>query len=96
MVGMHLDTILGFFGIGEAEPTSFSSMMGRSTQGIWAGLYIALLAFALYHGLNGLRGVILETTSSVRIQRIVTRIIIAFGIIAFVGGTYVPVALWTG
>ena len=95
MVGMHLDAILGFFGIGEAEPTAFSSMMGRSVQGVWMGFYIALLAFALYHGLNGLRGVILESTSSVRIQHIVTRVIIAFGIIAFIGGTYVPVALWT-
>jgi len=96
MVRMHLDAILGFFGINGTEPTSWAAMMGRSDQGIWVGLYIALLAFVLYHALNGLRGIILELTPSPKTERIVTRVIIAFGIIAFIGGTYVPVALWTG
>jgi len=96
MVRMHLDAILGFFGINGTEPTSWAAMMGRSSQGIWVGLYIALLAFVLYHALNGLRGIILEVTSSAKTERIVTRVIIAFGIVAFIGGTYVPVALWTG
>ena len=95
MVTMHLNDILVFFGIGEVEPTSWGSMMGRSGQGVWVGFYIALLAFALYHGLNGLRGIILETTSSVKVGRIITRLIIAFGIIAFIWCAYVPVALWT-
>ena len=95
MVVMHLDAILGFFGI-EAEPTSWSSMIERAGQGIWVGLYIALLAFVLYHSLNGLRNIILELSPSPKTERIVTRVIIAFGIIAFIGGTYVPVALWTG
>jgi len=96
MVILHLDTILGFFGVDATEPTSWGAMMGRASQGIWVGLYIALLAFVLYHALNGLRGIILEVTPSPRTERIVTRVIIAFGIIAFIWGAYVPVALWTG
>lgn len=96
MVLMHLDAILGFFGIEAAEPTSWGAMIGRASQGIWVGLYIALLAVVLYHALNGLRGIILESTSSAKTERIVTRVIIAFGIIAFAWGAYVPVALWTG
>ena len=95
MVLMHLDAILGFFGVDAVEPTSWGAMMGRASQSLWMGLYIALLAVVLYHALNGLRGIILESTSSVKTERIVTRVIIAFGIIAFVWGTYVPVALWT-
>ena len=94
MVRMHLDAILGFFGV-NGEPTSWESMMSRAGQGIWVGLYIALLAFVLYHALNGLRGIILEVTPSAKIERIVTRVIIVFGIIAFVWGAYVPIALWT-
>lgn len=96
MVRMHLDAILGFFGINGTEPTSWEPMIERAGQGIWVGLYVALLAFVLYHGLNGLRNVILELTPSPKTERIVTRVIIAFGIIAFIGGTYVPIALWTG
>ena len=90
---MHLDAILDFFGVDTIEPTSWESMMGRAIQGIWVGLYIALLAVVLYHALIGLRNIILELAPSARTERIVTWVIIAFGIIAFIGGTYVPVAL---
>ena len=95
IVLMHLDKILGFFGIGVADVTAWESMIARSRQGLWVGIYVALLIFGLYHALNGLRNVILESTSSAKIERIVTRVIIAFGIIAFAWGAYVPVALWT-
>jgi len=90
---MHLDAILGFFGVDVTEPTSWESMIGRASQAIWVGLYIALLAVVLYHALNGLRGIILELTPSARTKRIATWVIIAFGIIAFIGGSYVPLAL---
>jgi len=93
IVIMHVDAILGFFGVDAAKPTSWGAMIERASQGIWAGLYIALLVFVLYHAFNGLRNIILELTPSVKTGRIVTWVIIAFGIIAFIGGTYVPVAL---
>ena len=95
MVIMHLDAVLGFFGVDIGEMTSWKSMIDRSGQCLWAGIYIALLAFVLYHGLNGLRNVILELTPSIRTTRILTGLIIALGILAFIGGTYVPVALLT-
>jgi len=93
MVLMHLDAILGFFGIDVGEPASWESMIDRAGQGIWAGLYIALLAFIIYHAFNGLRNIILELTPSARTEHIVTWTIIVFGIIVFIWGTYVPIAL---
>jgi succinate dehydrogenase hydrophobic anchor subunit len=93
MVIMHLDAILGFFGVDITEPTSWASMIERSRQTMWAVLYIALLAFVFYHALNGLRNIILELTPPARTERIVTRAIIAFGIIAFIWCAYVPIAL---
>ncbi len=93
MVLMHLDAILGFFGVDATRVTSWESMIQRSNQGIWASLYIALLAVVLYHALNGLRNIILETTPSARTERIITRTIVAFGIIAFVWSAYVPISL---
>lgn len=95
MVIMHLDAILGFLGVNITDTTSWTSMLERSRQGIWAGLYIVLLAVVLYHALNGLRNIILELTPSTMTERITTWAIIAFGIIAFIGGTYVPIALLT-
>ena len=93
MVLQHLDAVLGFFGISVAESTSWESMIDRSSQGIFVTLYIALLAVGLYHGINGLRNIILEVTPSAKTARIVTWVLIVFGIIFFIGGTYVPVAL---
>jgi succinate dehydrogenase hydrophobic anchor subunit len=95
MVVLHLDAVLGFFGVDAAEPTSWGSMIGRSGQGIWAGLYIALLAFALYHALYGLRGIILEVTTSPVTARVVSWVFIVVGIVAFIWGSYVPIALWS-
>ena len=96
LVIMHLDAILGFFGVDVTDPTSWQAMIGRASQGIWAGLYIALLAFVLYHALYGLRGVILEVTTSAKTERIITWSFIIIGIIAFIWGSYVPVALLSG
>ena len=93
MVVIHLDDILGSFGAAAAEPTSWQAMISRSGQGIWAGLYIALLAFVLYHALYGLRGIVLEVTPSARGGRIVTWTFIIVGIIVFAWGAYVPIAL---
>ena len=93
MVILHLDTVLGFFGVNTSEPTSWQSMITRASQGIWVGVYIALLAFVLYHAFYGLRGIILELNPSARTERFMTRVLIAVGIVAFIWGSYVPIAL---
>jgi succinate dehydrogenase hydrophobic anchor subunit len=93
MFMQHLEDILRFFGANMGDPASWQSMIERSHQIIWASIYIALLAVVLYHALNGLRNVILELTPSARTERVVTRTIIAFGIIIFVWASYVPIAL---
>ena len=93
MVIVNLDTVLGFFGVDATEPRGWAAMIERADQGIWVGLYIALLAVGLYHGLYGLRGIILELTSSIRTKRIITWGFITTGIAIFTWGTYVPVAL---
>lgn len=96
MVMMHLDDILGFFGTDIGEPASWTSIMERADQGLWLGFYIAFLALVLYHGLNGLHGVIFELSLSPRGEQITTRVIVALGIIAFGLGTYVPLILFAG
>jgi len=95
MVVIHLDTILSFFGVSTIEPTSWGSMVARASQSIWVGLYIALLAFVLYHAFYGLRGIILEFSPSAKTGRIVTRVLITVGIIVFIWGSYVPIALFS-
>lgn len=94
LVIQHLDNILGVFGVNIANPTSWDSMIARSRQVTWVGIYVALLAAGLFHALYGLRNIILETAPSATAGRTVTWLIIILGIIAFGWGTYVPVALF--
>lgn len=93
MIRLHWGYILGFFGSREADPVGWTSMIGRAGEGAWVGVYIALLAFALYHALYGLRGVIIESTSSARWSRAISWLFIIVGIIVFIWGSYVPIAL---
>ena len=90
MAIQHLNNVLA---TGEADPTAWAPMIGRSVQGVWVGLYIALLAFGLYHGLYGLRGIILEVTASSKTMRAVNWLFIIGGIVIFIWGSYVPIAL---
>ncbi len=94
MVLLHLNDILSFFGVDAAEPTSWASMIGRAEQGIFVALYIALLVVGLYHGIYGLRNIILETTSSTKIKSIITWSFIILGIGVFAWATYVPIVLF--
>ena len=46
MIVQHLNNVLA---TGDADPTSWISMIGRATQSGWVIIYILLLVFALYH-----------------------------------------------
>jgi succinate dehydrogenase hydrophobic anchor subunit len=90
MIVQHLNNVLA---TGDADPTSWVSMIGRATQSGWVIIYILLLAFALYHVLYGVRGVILELVSSEKAIRAVNWIFIIGGIAMFIWASYVPIAL---
>lgn len=93
MVVQHLNNITAS---GNANPTSWTSMISRATQGGWVVIYILLLAFALYHALYGLRGIVLELTTSERAVKVVNWAFIIGGIIVFAWASYVPVSLASG
>ena len=88
------DVILGLMGIKVADPTTWSSLMERAHQGTWVGIYISLLAFGLFHALNGFRNILMETNLSAPSMRVLTGLIIAFGVIFLVLGTYTPIVLF--
>jgi len=89
----RLDVILGFIGIKVTDPLAWKSMMERAHQGSWVAIYISLLAFGLFHGLNGLRNILLEMNLSTSSMRVLTGFIIVFGILFFALGTCTPIIL---
>lgn len=90
MAVQHLNNVLA---TGDTDPTSWVSMMGRAAEYGWVVIYILMLIFGLYHGLYGLRGIIIEMTKSEKTITLVNRIFIVGGIIIFAWAAYVPIAL---
>lgn len=94
MVVLHLNSILGFFGLSGADPSSWATMIERSGQVVWVGVYIALLAVVLFHALYGLRGIIFELNPSPATERWISRSFVVVGVLVFIGAAYVPLSLF--
>lgn len=92
---MHLDSLLGLLGIGYRDVLSFGSVLIRSKQLFHFIVYILLLGFALYHGLYGLRSMILELSMSERAEKVVSAVTTIMGVALFAYGTYVLVMMFT-
>jgi succinate dehydrogenase hydrophobic anchor subunit len=90
MAIQHLNNVLA---TGDTDPTSWLSMIGRAASSGWVVIYILLLVFGLYHGLYGLRGIIIEMTKTEKAITAVNWIFIVGGILIFAWAAYVPIAL---
>ena len=92
MAIMHLSKLLGTAGAGGV--LSYSSVIERSREFVFAFMYVVLLGAALYHGLYGLRTIIFELTLSERAERIIAALIVFIGVVLFVAGTYGTIAVY--
>ncbi|MDP6824262.1 MAG: hypothetical protein QF554_13330 [Dehalococcoidia bacterium] len=66
------------------EPVVFSVVADRLTRVGFIALDLALLTLVLFHGLNGVRTVLLEWRPAARRRRAVTRSLIGIGVAAWV------------
>ena len=65
VLGMHFGIMHmgGLFGVPKDEVLTFASVAGRSEMPFYLAVYLILLAAGLYHGLYGLRSIVLEYTA---------------------------------
>lgn len=89
MAVQHLDSILAFFGYAAGDPVAYATVVERAQSLSWTAFYIIFLALALYHGLYGLRAILLELSLSPTAGRILTGVLAIIGVAAFVFGTYI-------
>lgn len=82
-----------FYGQTVEQARSFSEMLARGRDILQMVVYILFLAFALYHGLYGLRGIMLELSVFRRWERSVTGGLLLLGVVFFAYGAYVT--WWT-
>jgi succinate dehydrogenase / fumarate reductase membrane anchor subunit len=88
---MHYSPV--FAGQTVEETRSLGEVISRGRSTAWLVSYTLFLAVALYHGLYGLRGVILELPVAARRRRAVTWFLVLVGLAFFVYGAYVT--WWT-
>ncbi|MCZ7568170.1 MAG: hypothetical protein M5U01_06240 [Ardenticatenaceae bacterium] len=88
---MHYSPV--FTGQSVEATRSFEAMLARGRDVGQFTVYILFLAAALYHGLYGLRGVVLELPITRGRDRAVSVAILLIGFVFFVYGSYVT--WWT-
>ncbi|MBN1356688.1 hypothetical protein JXA40_10550 [bacterium] len=86
MITTHLDLILGWFNPAGGEAINWRNVVGRGMHLSWMLFYICFLGIALYHGLYGLRSILFELTLTRGAEKVVTAVLVTFGIALFIMG----------
>lgn len=89
MFGMHLNDILHLL---EGDPISWEGVAGRAVEISQVLFYILFLGFALYHGLYGLRNILLELNLSPGMAGFVNKLLLVLGLVLFAFGTWAAIA----
>lgn len=78
--------------ISSGEPTTWESVSERAASSGWLTLYLLLLLFGIYHGLHGLRTIVLELSLPSSAVRVLDRALVALGIAVFGYAAYIPIS----
>ena len=87
LVGLHF--LISHLASG--DPESWTSVSGRASSAGWLTIYILILIFGLYHGLHGLRAVILEFSFPQRALKALDWTLLTGGVAAFGYAVYIPI-----
>jgi succinate dehydrogenase / fumarate reductase membrane anchor subunit len=77
--------------LSSGEPTTWESVSERATSSGWLTFYILLLIFGIYHGLHGLRTIILEFSIPNSAVKVLDRVLLAVGLAVFGYAVYIPI-----
>ena len=75
---------------------AFGSVTIRLQTALYMVIDYGLLGFALYHGLNGVRNVLLDFTFGQRAQGVISMCLLLVGLVAFVYGAFALTPFITG
>jgi len=95
MTIMHLDVIAGIFNPADPHPIEWGNVVARARQGFFLVSYVVLLGAALFHGLYGLRNILLELNPSAGLKKLVGAVLLLAGLGLFAFGTWAAVASHT-
>jgi len=90
MIFMHMPEVIGVVG---APYHDFNLVVTRVKETSYFIFYTLFLAFALYHGFYGLRGIILELVP-IKAYKFVTCSLFTIGLLLFALGSYVRIVVY--
>ncbi len=73
------------------EPSSWEAVSGRAASAGWLAFYVLFLVFGLYHGIHGLRTIILELPIPKPPAKLVDGTLVLAGIAIFGYAVYIPI-----
>jgi len=88
MAIMHVDAILGVFNAPGTEAIEWANVAARAKSAFFMVTYVVLLAAALFHGLYGLRNILLELNPAEGLRRGVGIVLALVGVGLFGLGTW--------
>jgi succinate dehydrogenase/fumarate reductase cytochrome b subunit len=92
MTIMHLDGTIRIFNPDPGEPIDWANVAARMQSLFFAVTYVVLLGAALYHGLYGLRNILLELNPGAGLRRVINAGLSLAGLALFVFGAWVAMA----
>jgi succinate dehydrogenase hydrophobic anchor subunit len=87
LVGLHL--LISHLSSG--DPTEWSSVSRRAASAGWLTIYILILIFGIYHGMHGVRGLILELSLPNKAVRVLNWAIVFIGLAIFGYAVSIPI-----
>ena len=73
------------------DPKSWEAVSARAASASWLAFYVLLLVFGLYHGINGLRTIILELPIPKPPAKVIDGTLVVVGIALFGYAVYIPI-----
>ena len=92
MTIMHLDGTVRIFNPAPGEPIEWANVAARMRSTFFAVTYVVLLAAALYHGLYGLRNILLELNPGAGLRRLINTGLSLAGLALFAFGAWVALS----
>jgi succinate dehydrogenase / fumarate reductase membrane anchor subunit len=92
MAIMHLDVTGGGLGVPGDKPVDWASVALRAQSLFFTVTYVVLVGAALYHGLYGLRNILLELNPGPGLRRTINLGLAAVGLALVVFGSWAALA----
>jgi len=95
MAIMHMDAILGIFNPAGGHPVDWGNVVERGKSVFFTVTYVILLGAALFHGLYGLRNILLELNPPDWLGKAIGIVLLLVGLGFFALGAWAAVAAHT-